>query len=79
MAVADIISSITSALVGAITSLVGAIPAGIKNAFEALFFDTAGNTTTVSKMAVVLLVFGGVALAIGLTKLVWHLVRSKVG
>lgn len=79
MVVADIVSQITGALTGALTSLVSAIPAAIKAAFQALFFDTSGTTTSVSNMAIVLLVFGGVALGIGITKLIWHKVTSKVG
>ena len=79
MVIADIISQVCSALLGALTQFVTAIPTAIKTCFTTLFFDTSGNTTVVSEMASVLLVFGGVALAIGLTRWVTHLLSRKVG
>lgn len=79
MAIADTISSILNALLGSLTQFVIAIPQAIKSCFVTLFFDTSGNTTVVSEMATVLLIFGGVALAVGLTRWVTHLLSRKVG
>lgn len=79
MAVSEIASSIIGALTSGLTGMVSAIPTAIKDTFQNLFFTTNGSTTEVSTFAIVMLVFGGVALAFGITKLVYHLVRSKVG
>lgn len=79
-------SALASAIMGALTAaLVGengiltVVPAGIKTAFEALFITTSGETSNVSTFAVVMLVFGGVALAFGITKLVFNLISNKIG
>lgn len=79
MSIANIITAVTDALLGALTSFVTAIPGAIKSAFEALFFDGTGSSQTVSAFASVLLIFGGITLAMGITKWVTHLVRKKVG
>lgn len=83
MAVADIASSIIQALTSGLTGLVSAIPTAIKDTFVNLFMttETSGGTTTtsLSTFAVVCLVFGGIALAFGISKLVYHLVAKKIG
>lgn len=79
MEVATIASSILSALTSGLTGLVSAIPTAIKDTFVNLFTDTSGNTTTLSTFAIVMLVFGGIALAFGISKLVYHLVANKIG
>lgn len=75
----DIIGALTSGLSG----LISAIPNAIKDAFTALFTTTTGEgasaVTKVSDFAIVMLVFGGIALAFGITKLIYNLIRSKVG
>lgn len=79
MSVSEIASGIVEALTSAFTSMVSVIPNAIKDTFTNLFFTTNGETQTISTFAIVMLVFGGVALAFGITKLVYHLVRSKIG
>lgn len=87
MAVSELVSAIVSALTGAMVGengILTIIPKGIKEAFEALFLDvttssTGTSTTSLSVFATVMLVFGGIALAFGITKLVYHLVASKIG
>lgn len=83
MDVAAIAKQILDALTSGLTGLVKVVPESIKNTFENLFLTTTGTgesaTTNVSTFAIVMLVFGGVALAFGITKLVFHLVRSKIG
>lgn len=79
MTVAEIGSSVIGALTSGLTGLVSAIPTAIKTTFENLFFDGTGTTQSVSNFAVVSLIFGGIALAFGLSKLVYHCVANKIG
>ena len=79
MAIADVAGALIGAITSGLTGIITAVPNAIKDAFEALFFTTSGNTTNVSNMAQVLLVFGGITLAFGLTKLVYNVIKSKLG
>lgn len=72
-----IMEALTSALVGE-NGILTKVPQGIKTAFETLFIDS-GTNATLSTFAVVMLVFGGIALAFGITKLVFNLVSNKIG
>lgn len=74
----SIMEALTSALVGE-NGILTRVPQGIKNAFEGLFITTSGDTSALSTFAVVMLVFGGIALAFGITKLVFNLVANKIG
>lgn len=70
--------AIGSAIIGALTSGLGMIETvagAILGGFETLFITESG----LSVLAIVMLTFGGVALAIGVGRLVLRLVRSKVG
>lgn len=73
-----IMTALTSALVGS-NGILTVVPAGIVTAFEALFISGTGNDATLSVFATVMLVFGGIALAFGITKLVFNLVSNKIG
>lgn len=78
------IASIGEAIVSALTSalqMVKTVASSILEGFQTLFFitDNQGATTGLSNFAIVMLVFGGVALAVGIGRLVLNLVRSKVG
>ena len=79
MTVSAIATSIIEALTSGLTGIITQVPQAIANSFTALFMTGSGENQTLSTMAIVLLVFGGISLAFGLTKLVFHLVRSKVG
>lgn len=72
-----IMEALTSALVGQ-NGILTVVPNGIKTAFESLFI-TSGETASLSTFAIVMLVFGGIALAFGITKLVFNLVANKIG
>lgn len=78
----QIVEALTSALTGS-NGLLQKIPEGIKTAFESLFLTTTGTgesaVTSMSTFAVVMCIFGGVALAFGITRLIWQLVARKVG
>lgn len=83
MTATQIASDIIGALTSGLSGLISAVPNAIKDAFNALFITTTGEGASaashVSSFAIVMLVFGGIALAFGLTKLVYNLIRSKVG
>lgn len=72
-----IMEALTSALVGE-NGILTKVPQGIKTAFETLFIDS-GSTPALSVFATVMLIFGGVALAFGITKLIFNLVANKIG
>lgn len=82
MSAATIASEIIGALTSGLTGLVSAIPTAIKDSFMNLFTDgegTTGDPYHVSTFAIVMLVFGGVALAFGLSRLVYNLIANKIG
>lgn len=79
MAVADIASAIVNALLAPISALLGSLPGNLATAFSNMFFVTEGSTQSITPFAIVMLVFGGVALAFGLVHLVFRLITRKVG
>ena len=83
MTAAQIAKEILDAITSGLTGLISAIPTAIKDTFDALFITTTGSgesaTQGISMFAIVMLVFGGITLAFGITKLVYNLVREKVG
>lgn len=72
--------NIAGQIIGAFTegfgSLVTYIPQTIATAFTNLFTDGNGSLSVV---AYVFLVFGGVTLCLGLIYMVWRLISRKVG
>lgn len=78
----SIASQIIQNLLSGLTEILTRVPRAIASSFEALFIAPAAEgatTQSLSVFAVIMLVFGGITLAFGLTKLVYNLVRSKVG
>lgn len=75
----SIMDDIVNTLVGGLTAIPAAIGKGLNDAFTAMFISGTGETQTMSVFATVLLTFGGIALALGLCKLVFHVIRSKAG
>lgn len=73
-----IMAALTAALVGS-NGILTVVPQGIVTAFDALFITGTGESATISNFATVMLVFGGIALAFGITKLVFNLVSNKIG
>lgn len=83
MTASQIASSVVGALLAPLTEILVQVPQAIVQAFTALFITTTGSgetaTQAISVFAIVMLVFGGISLAIGITKLVFHSVSRKVG
>lgn len=69
---AEIVGDIVDILVAGLTELGTGIGAGISNFAQALAFTGTGENQTLSVYFVLVLVFGGVALAIGLTTKIFN-------
>lgn len=65
-----IITEIIQILTSGITGIAGAIGGGINDLVQQLFFTTTGDTTSMSMFGIMVCVFAGIGLAIGLSRLV---------
>ena len=76
----DILNEIVEIIVGGISAVATGIGTGISDLVSSLFFVTTtgpnGDTTTLSTCAIVLCVFAGMGLALGLCYLVFNWLRS---
>lgn len=74
----SILTEFISLLVGGITELATGIGEGLQQAVTSMFLTTSesGDITGLSTFGGVVAVFGGIALAIGLTTLIFNWVRS---
>lgn len=73
---ASVLQEIISLLVSGITQLASGIGTGLKSLVEAIFLDTSGSTPALSTFGGVVIVFAGIALAIGLCRWVMNFVTS---
>lgn len=71
-----ILQEIITLLVSGITQLATGIGSGVKALVEAIFLDTTGNTMALSTFGGIVVVFAGIALAVGLSRWVMHFVTS---
>lgn len=71
-----IVTEIVNILVAGITQLGTGIGAGISNFAQALAFTGTGESQTLSVYFVLVIVFAGVSLAIGLTRLIFMWLES---
>lgn len=71
-----IVTEIVNILVAGITQLGTGIGAGISNFAQALAFTGTGENQTLSVYFVLVIVFAGVSLAIGLTRLIFMWLES---
>lgn len=72
----SILTEIVSILVGGIQGMASGIGSGLNQMATSLFIDTTGNTQTLSVFGGLVAVFGGIALAVGLTTLVTKWIMS---
>lgn len=79
MTAIETLNEIISVLVGAITELGKGIGTGISSVVTSMMYTTNGSTTTLSAWFVCVLVFAGISLAVGLTRLVYNFVTSMGG
>lgn len=74
-----VLSEIVQILVGGITQMASGIGSGLNTMVTSLFIDNSGTTSTLSTFGGVVAIFGGIALAVGLTTLVTKWVMSLGG
>lgn len=75
----SILQEIISLLVSGITQLASGIGSGLKALVTDIFLDTTGSTPTLSTFGGILVVFAGIALAIGLSRWVVNWLTSFGG
>ena len=73
--VAEIISILTSGITGIATG----IGSGLKGLVDNIFFTTSGESTTMSTFGIMVCVFAGISLAIGLSRLIVRWLSSLGG
>lgn len=71
-----ILTEIVSLLTGGITGMATGIGSGVQSLVTNLFVDTSGNTQTLSVFGSVVAIFGGIALAVGLSRLIFNWIQS---
>lgn len=68
----SIVTEIISILTSGITGIAQGIGQGLQTLASSVFLTTTGDTTTLSTFGVLIVVFAGIGLAIGLCRLVVH-------
>lgn len=71
-----IMQEIIGILVGGITQVANGIGSGLSTLAQSIFLVTSGETTTLSAFGVLIVVFAGISLALGLCRLVYQFLTS---
>lgn len=71
-----VLNEIVSILVGGISGLAQGIGSGLNEMAQALFIDGTGDSQKLSMFGGIVAIFGGIALAVGLTTLVTKWIMS---
>lgn len=79
MAGTAVVTEIVSILVSGITGLASGIGSGVSALVNNLWFTTTGDTTTMSVFAIMVCVFAGIGLAVGLSRLIFNWLGSLGG
>lgn len=75
----SILTEIAQILTGAITTLGTGIGEGLNSTVNAMFIQTVEGAQKLSTWGIVVVVFAGIGLAVGLTRLVFYFVTSLGG
>lgn len=75
----SIVTEITEILVAGITNLASGIGSGLNSMVSGLFVTTTDGVSSLSAFGSIVAVFGGIALAVGLTTLVTRWIMSLGG
>ena len=67
-----ILTEIISLLVGGITGIAQGIGTGVQSLVSSLFLDTSGTGTVLSTFGGMVAIFAGIALAVGLSRLIFN-------
>lgn len=71
-----VVSSIIEILVSGITGIATGVGNGLTELVKSIFFTTSGETTTLSTFGIMIVVFAGISLAIGLSRWVLQFLTS---
>ena len=74
-----VVTEIIEILTAGITGIATGIGSGLKNLVENIFFTTNGDTSVMSTFGIMVCVFAGISLAIGLSRLIVHWLSSLGG
>lgn len=73
----EIVQAVVEILVSGLTEMAQGIGAGVSELAKSLFFTSVeGGTETLSIFGVLIVVFAGISLAIGLSRLIFHWLTS---
>ena len=72
----SILTEIVSLLVGGITGIAQGVGAGVSSLVNSIFIDSTGTTPALTAFGGIVVVFAGVALAIGLCRWVMNFLTS---
>ena len=72
----DVLTQIVDLLTDGITGIAQGIGGGLQQLVSSIFLDTTGTTTALSTFGGVIVIFGAVALAIGLSKFIVNWLTS---
>lgn len=75
----ELVTAIVEILVSGITGIATGIGTGLSNLAKSIFLVTSGETTSLSTFGTIIVVFAGIALAIGLSRLVVKWLTSLGG
>lgn len=83
MSASAIMTEVISILVSGIQGLASGIGNGLKSLVDAVFFTTTGTgadtTTTLSTFGIMVCIFAGISLAVGLSRLIVHWLSTLGG
>lgn len=71
-----VVSSIIEILVSGITGIATGVGTGLTELVKSIFFTTSGDTQTLSMFGIMIVVFAGISLAIGLSRWVLQFLTS---
>jgi hypothetical protein len=72
----NVLTEIIKLLTGGITGMATGIGTGLQSLVSNIFLDTSGDTTKLSIYGGVICIFGGIALAVGLSRMIVQWVSS---
>lgn len=73
---AAILTEMISLLTGGITGMATGIGSGVQSLVTNLFIDSTGQTQQLSVFGSVVCIFGGIALSVGLSRLIFNWIQS---
>ena len=72
----SVLEEMIELLTGGITGIATGIGTGVQSLVSNLFLDTTGASPVLSTFGAVVCIFGGIALAVGLSRLIFNWIQS---